>query len=383
MLTKIIQDHIRSKPTAPFDADWDALIALAKQHEVTAILYAQCKDFIPEPYLDDLQRYFSTVLFFHANRRKMMEKIDEALGDIEHFTIKGASVATFYPFPAYRTMGDTDIVIHTKDREEADRRLRELGLECVSSFDDREWQYHRNDMEFELHDHLVYSETVNVDKQVEYFNDFWKYVKDGELDWDFHFMFLIFHLRKHFMNSGAGFRHFLDIAVLTSRGPKFDWGWIRSELEKIGLWPFTERVFALNEYWFNVPSPVSVTPMPSSFFTSATELIEKSGIFGFSNGENAGITAVNATREAGYSKSAMLKRAVKGLLPDYKTVRTVPRYAYVDGRPYLLPAVWIHRAVKSAFEGKARRNVKSVINGSFADKETIKKREAVYQEWGL
>ena len=313
----------------------------------------------------------------------MMEKIEPALADIQHFTIKGASIACFYPFPAFRTMGDTDIVIQSEDREEADKRLRGLGLNCVSSFDDREWQYYRNDMEFELHDHLVYSESVNVDEHERYFNDFWKHVDGNELNWNFHFLFLIFHLRKHFMNSGVGFRHFLDIAVLVSRGPEFDWDWIKGELEKLGLWCFTERVFALNEYWFDIPSPVPVSPLPASFLSSATELIGNNGIFGFDNAENIGNAAVNAARKDGYSSGSMLKRALKGLFPPYKSLITVTHYAYLKGKPWLLPFVWVHRAMRSVRNGRVRRNMKSVVANSITDRETIMKREAVYQKWGL
>ena len=382
-LLQILKDHIHSTPTTPFTTDWPALIALAKKHEVAGILFFQCKDFIPEPYITELNILYSSVMFFYANRRKMMEKIEYSLSDIQHFTIKGSSVADYYPFPALRTMGDTDIVVHTEDRTEADKRLRSLGLNCVASVDDREWRYYKNDMEFELHDHLVYSESVNVDKQVEYFNDFWKHVKGNELDWNFHFMFLILHLRKHFMNSGVGFRQFLDIAVLCDRGPAFDWSWIKGELEKLDLWAFTERVFALNEYWFDVKPPVTINPPPQSFFTSATELIGRNGIFGFDNEENTGISAVNAIRGEGYSKSSMLKRAVKGLFPPYKTLITVPTYAYLKNRPWLLPFVWVHRAFRSIKEGRVRRNMRAVATSSFADKQTIQKREAIYQEWGL
>lgn len=382
-LLQILKDHIHSTPTAPFIADWSALIALAKKHEVAGILFFQCKDFIPEPYLTELNTLYSSVMFFYANRNSMIQKIESALANIQHFTIKGSSVADYYPFPAFRTMGDTDIVVHTEDRVEVDKRLRSLGLNCVSSFDDREWQYYKSDMEFELHDHLVYSESVNVDKQVEYFNDFWKHVKGNKLDWDFHFMFLILHLRKHFMNSGVGFRQFLDIAVLCDRGPEFDWSWIKGELEKLDLWAFTERVFALNEYWFDVKPPVTINSLPQSFFTSATELVTKNGIFGFDNEENAGNTAVNAIRSEGYSKSSMLKRAVRGLFPAYRTLITVPHYSYLRNKPWLLPFVWVHRAIRSIKNRRVRRNVKTVAMNSFSDKPTIQKREAVYQEWGL
>ena len=383
IILQILKDHIHQQATAPFTTDWPALLALSKKHEVTAFVYSQCKGFIPFQYLSELERYYSAVLFFYANRQRMMEKIEPALADIQHFTIKGASIACFYPFPAFRTMGDTDIVIQSEDREEADKRLRGLGLNCVSSFDDREWQYYRNDMEFELHDHLVYSESVNVDEHERYFNDFWKHVDGNELNWNFHFLFLIFHLRKHFMNSGVGFRHFLDIAVLVSRGPEFDWDWIKGELEKLGLWCFTERVFALNEYWFDIPSPVPVSPLPASFLSSATELIGNNGIFGFDNAENIGNAAVNAARKDGYSSGSMLKRALKGLFPPYKSLITVTHYAYLKGKPWLLPFVWVHRAMRSVRNGRVRRNMKSVVANSITDRETIMKREAVYQKWGL
>ena len=213
-LIAILRDHLDQTPTSPFNTDWGELLALSKKHEVTAIVYAQCKSFIPQAYIEEYRRAWSAILFYYTNRVKMMEKIEAALADIEHFMIKGPSVAQYYPFPAFRTMGDTDIVIHTEDRTEADRRLRELGLACLSSFVDREWQYCYHNMEVELHDHLVYTESVNVDAQERFFNDFWKHVQNNELDWDFHFLFLILHLRKHFMNSGIGLRQFMDIAVL-------------------------------------------------------------------------------------------------------------------------------------------------------------------------
>lgn len=382
-LLQILKDHIHSTQTTPFTTDWSALIALAKKHEVAGILFFQCKDFIPEPYLTELNTLYSSVMFFYANRQSLIQKIESSLSDILHFTIKGASVADYYPFPAFRTMGDTDIVVHTEDRVEADKRLRSLGLNCIATPENHDWQYFYNDMEFEIHDHLVYPQTINVDKQVEYFNDFWKHVKGNKLDWNFHFMFLILHLRKHFMNSGVGFRQFLDIAVLTSRGPEFDWNWIKTELEKLDLWAFTERVFALNEYWFDVNPPIAISDFPDSFFTSATELIGRNGIFGFYNEENTSNRAVNAIRNEGYSKSFMLKRAVKGLFPSYNTLIAAPPYAYIKGKPWLLPFVWVHRALRSIKNRRVKRNMRAVVASSFADKQTIEKREAVFQEWGL
>lgn len=382
-ILQILDDHMHSRETSSFDTNWDDILSLSRMHEVVAIVYSQCKSFIPQPYLREFEKAYSTVLFYYANRKQTMSRIENALADIQHFTIKGASVAAFYPFPAFRTMGDTDIVVHIEDREEADRRLRSLGLDCVSSFDDREWQYYYNNMEFELHDHLVYSEAVNVDAQERYFNDFWKHVKGNELDWNFHFLFLILHLRKHFMNSGIGFRQFMDIAVLTSHGPDFNWKWIKEELEKLGLWSFTERVFALNEYWFDITSPVAVSSFPESFLSSATALILKNGVFGFDNDDNKGVASVNNARGDGYSRVSMIRRAIGGFFPSYSTVVKVPHYAYIKEKPWLLPFVWIHRYIRSIVNKRVGQNMKSVATNSFPEREKIEQREAIYKQWGL
>ena len=382
-LITILRDHIIGVSTLTFDTDWSKLLALSKNNEVVAIVFSQCKCFIPQEYKVAFESAFSATLYYYANRQQLMSKIADSLFNFEHFTIKGASVAKFYPVPAYRTMGDTDIVVHHEDREEVDKRLKCLGLECVSSFDDREWQYYSNNIEFELHDRLVYSESVNVDVQEKYFNDFWKHVHNNELDWNFHFLFLIFHLRKHFMNSGIGIRHFLDIAVLCSRGPEFDWTWIETELKKLGLWLFAERVFALNEYWFEVTPPVEIDALPEEFYPAATELVLKNGVFGFDNAESRDDAAVNNVRAEGNSKGSMLKVAMRKLFPSYKVLITVPHYSYIRNRPYLLPIVWMHRMFRSIANRRVSRKMKSVVETSFVDQETIKRREEVYREWGL
>lgn len=196
-------------------------------------------------------------------------------------------------------------------------------------------------------------------------------------------MFLILHLRKHFMNSGIGFRQFMDIAVLTSHGPDFNWKWIKEELEKLGLWSFTERVFALNEYWFDIPSPVAISSFPESFLSSATELILKNGVFGFDNDDNKGVASVNKARGDGYSKVAMIRRAIGGFFPSYSTVVKVPHYAYIKGKPWLLPFVWIHRYIRSIVNKRVGQNMKSVATNSFPEREKIEQREAIYKQWGL
>lgn len=146
-----------------------------------------------------------------------------------YFVIKGPEIAEYYPVPALRTMGDVDIVV--KDRSVAHEVMIKQGFTNITKLSDREWQYYKMNMEFELHDRLVYKELINMDLQEVFFNDFWKYVENNKIDLNFHFVFLIYHLKKHFMNSGVGFRQFVDLAVLI-KNAELNWDWIEITLKK-------------------------------------------------------------------------------------------------------------------------------------------------------
>ena len=124
-------------------------------------------------------------------------------------------------------MGDIDIVLSTDDRVKAHEIIQNLGYRNTV-YEDAEWEYVKNGIEIELHDKLEYEQLTEHDL---YFNDFWKYVKteNGEsyLDPNFHFLYLLLHLRKHLISFDVGFRQFMDIAVMAEFNKKIlDWPWI-------------------------------------------------------------------------------------------------------------------------------------------------------------
>lgn len=384
-LLRILRDHIHSRQTAPFDTNWDSLLTLARNHEVIGIVYSQCKGFIPEPYLGVLQQSYGCTLFYHANRQNLISQIETALLNVEHFTIKGLSVAQYYPFPACRTMGDSDYVIHFEDKLKVDTILKSLGLQRTEIDDNLklEWHYKRNDMVFEFHNNLVSSEAVEQKQYAVFFNDCWKYVHDNQLNWNFHFLFLILHLRKHLMNRGVGFRQFMDIAILCFRGPAFDWTWIEEELRRLDLWLFTERVFALNEYWFEVEPPLTISPISEGFLEIATKQISQNGVFGFENKNNDHNAAVNIARSANNKEFAMVANAIRRFFPEYKTLIENPKFRFLDGKPYLLPYVWIYRAFLAVRDRRVKSVTQSILQHTITSKDIIAKQSALLDQWGL
>ena len=291
LFIQILADHVNERKTIINDSDicWDVVFQYAQTHQVNGIIYTQIKDYLPSEYAAQLQQKMLNALFLHANRENDLKAIKTAFSkdSIEYFIVKGPAVADLYPVPMLRTMGDTDIVVHSGDRERCHEHFMELGFSCISKQSDREWQYYKRNMEYELHDRLVYEETVNKKGQAEFFNDCWKYVKNGELDWNYHLLFLLFHLGKHLMNAGVGFRMFLDLAVI-ARNKQLDWEWIEEKLKKTKMLAFARRCFGMVCRWFGVTTPIAET-IDDSFFESETERIFDDGIFG-RNDKNTKIT---------------------------------------------------------------------------------------------
>ena len=382
----ILADHINGRSSAALreTLNWDELLRLGRIHQLEGVLYHQVRGFLPPKYENlFMQRYGATV-YYYANRSLMAKHLTDELRaqNIPFFIIKGAAVADYYPVPALRTMGDTDLVIHTEDRQRVHEIFLSQGYSNESRIEDREWIYYKNQMEFELHDNLIYSEVINRKEHEEYLKDFWKYVQDGVLDWNFHLLFLLFHLRKHLMNSGVGFRQFMDVALTAKKNKDLNWAWIEEELDKLGMLNFAKTVFALNRIWFDVEPPFQVKELQASFIEEATELVFRNGVFGFHNAENRENAAVNIARRGKNAQIAMAFSALRKIFPSYHALCVVEHYRFLKGKPWLLPIAWIYRA----FRGISRHQLKKhipFVKSSFTSTETIKKRSAMLERWGL
>ena len=383
---RVLADHLQERETAmPGEAlDWDELLTLGKIHQVGGILYVQCQSFLPEELEEPLSREHATALFYNANREVVAAGLWEALRkeQIPFFIVKGAAVAAYYPVKDLRTMGDTDFVVHTEDRLRAHEILLSQGFKNESRFEDREWVYYINQMEFELHDHLVYSESINRSDHERFFNDFWPYYRDGELDWSFHLLFLLLHLRKHLMNEGVGFRQFMDVAAVSKNCSTLNWTWIAEKLGELGMLDFARTVFALNAAWFGVETPIPGKVLDESFLEEATALVLRNGVFGYDNAENRDNATVNAVRGQENTRQAMSRSAIRKVFPAYEAMIVVPHYSFLKGKPWLLPAAWLYRFLLGVKRNKVSRAVHAV-RASYISEETLQKRSAMLDQWGL
>lgn len=383
---KIISDHINGKQTKePVETiNWDKVVRYFKCHELIGILYYQCKGFIPDKYTNLMEQQNASVMYYYNNRIWIEKQIKEELEKkgIRYCIIKGSAVAEYYPFHALRTMGDTDLVVHSKDRDVVNNVLLSIGFKNYKRLDHGDWQYFKNNMELEMHDRLVYKRLKPNDVCYDFFNNLWKYEKDGVLDWSFHFLYLIHHLLKHFMIQGVGLRHFIDIAVLTKNNTDLNWTWIKTKLIELDMWEFAQRIFFLNRRWFGIAPPISISKYSDEFLHDATKLIFFNGVFGYENGDNdwnSTVNNINTPSNKGYG----LRKFISALFPSYEIMSKLDYSSFVEGRKFLLPVAWMYRWMRALKGKRATKMMKRITRSSFVSKRKVQKRREVLKKWGV
>lgn len=385
-IIRIISDYLNNRETdIPKELiDWDKVIKVFKKHELAGILYYQCRNYISDNDNNTIKRLSASAMYYYGNRIWLENRIRKALDEkkINYFFVKGSALAEFYPNPSDRTMGDTDIVIHPEDRKKVDGILISLGIKNIHKIEIGDWQYHYNNMEIELHDHLIYKIQNDDNKYYEFFNNCWEYERKGVLDWSFHFLFILYHIRKHFMNQGVGFRHFVDVAILTKYNKMLNWSWIKNKLIELNMWEFAQRVFFLNKYWFGITVPLDISNYDKTFFQQATRQIFYNGIFGYDNSENNGnfaINNINRANKQGYG----IRRMFSLLFPRYEIMSKFDYCKFMKGHRWMLPAAWAYRGVRVLKGKRLLKALKGAASSSFVSKSKVKERTKILEEWGL
>ena len=386
LFLNLLSDHLNQRKSLNPSTriDWKVILYYAQIQQVEGIIFQQSKGFLPNELSTLLQNKYYLSIDSYTKREYLVKTLKKSLSaeNIDCFIVKGFPVAYYYPLPPLRTMCDTDLVVHSENRHRVHEILLGLGYTNVSHRKNREWIYYKDVFELELHDKLVYNESINRKVHVNFLMSFWDYLRNGELDWSYHFIYLIIHLRKHLMNCGVGFRQFMDVAVVMRNCDFLDWNWIEEQLNKLELIDFSKTVFAFIETWFDIKSPLQSKVLDNGFIELVTEQVFNNGIFGFDNDENKNNTVVNNVRKSKNAKAYIITTALHTVLPSYNKMITIPEYSFLIGKKWLLPWAWFIRIIKGINRSRISENA-NVVKASFVSSETIEKRELYLKQWGL
>ena len=380
---KVLSDYLNNRESTADNINWELLYEYSKQQQLQGIVYYQCNKFLSDSYVNnELKDAYNASIYSYMHRILIIDHLTDRLyeNNIEFSLVKGYEVAKLFKKPYLRTMGDIDIIIHSKDRDIVHSIMIKNGFRCYKNVGD-EWYYDKNGFLFEVHDSMVHSHDGN-EYLLGYYNNLWAHGKTVDkyfkLDWNFHFCYLVQHLSGHLLFTGVGLRQFIDIVVV-AQNIELDWLWIEKELSTLGLWEFTRICLGFCQKWFDVSFPIEVAEVDALFFDTVTDKIFKDGVFGQYNQENKVIapyvdSLIYKDRTIIASRLLKVKRQ---LFPSYEVMKEKPYCKFLKHNKLLLPLGWLVRGAYSVISHKQRTKIQSGTN------EDIRKRVEMYKRWGL
>lgn len=379
--------------TLSCDAEIEEITKFGNIHNLTPVLGYALNRHIKENLNDNmaakkLSDLFLQTFMFQHKRIILFEKLLDKLNaeKVKTVLIKGCVVKKYYPDPEIRTFGDIDFLVQEKDIKKTDKIMLELGYSKYVE-EGAVWGYKKGAENYEIHTALLPNEEVLNAKTKEFVSSAFSYVVPTdreyvfELEPSYHFIFLLLHTAKHMINSGAGVRMYLDLAMMIKNEPQLDFSYITETCENLGMLKFLNCALFICRKWFEIfPDIESVSPDIESVSPDVDtlnlmeEYIISAGIFGFYN-RNPAVSRIRNT-DKGVSKFAALKNYV---FPSYEEMKS--SYRFLNGRPYLLPLVWVIRLFDGVF--LRRKRAAKIFKGMFTEGEQAKITGKMLKEIGL
>lgn len=305
---------------------------------------------------------------------------------IDHILFKGFVVRDYYPVPELRSFGDVDIIIRKEDRRKSDEMMMALGFRRKEDWEPS-YSYVRGTEYYELHSRVIGFDVSDKADFVGYFSHIWDYTQPArvvhlehawELKPEFHFLYLMTHIAKHISRSGAGVRMYLDIAFFIKHfGASLDWEWVARELEKLNLTDFAAVALSAVECWFRVANPMPLKKISEEVLEDFTEFTITGGVYGYVGRDQGEMFLKQQNRNE--ENVSRLKTLLHHAFPPVEVL--VNKYAYLERRPWLLPAAWSQRLIDKRKEwGRFADNAKQIMA---ADEEKVLKLKRIYKKIGL
>lgn len=340
-ITSLVSSVILNTPSPePFEGiNWTELFHLANKHGVAVTIFPAIKEMnLPE----------EARLLFVKNKNKMVARTtrqnieaEVVMGELEknsirYIILKGSHIKRMYPLDYLRTFGDIDLCLSESDREKAKPIMEKLGysLDNVTDYHD---EYEKNRFHiFELHSLIT---PATAPYKAVFDDPFSKAncVDDKgfcyELNDEYLYLHLFFHLYKHFSTTGCGIRLFADLLVYENYVKNPDWDFIESVLKEYDMLDFYSTVKNLIKYFF--------------YDGEASESLKSIACYIFENEPN-GIYKYHVANFGFWGK---VKYFLKNWFPSAKDLAF--RYPVLNKAPILLPVCWLRRIFYSLFFNRA------------------------------
>lgn len=327
------------------EGDLDGLFRFCKFHTITAItamaLERYWKEHPPadpetaKPWLQSKDKTIRKNILLNAEREALERELD-AMG-CWHMSLKGSRLQYDYPRFGMREMSDNDILFDPEMRDQVRDLMCSRGYN-VSEFRESIHDTYDKPPVYHMEMHAALFKEANAPELAAYYRDTKSRLisEDGSAcrlrftDEDF-YIYVVAHAYKHYVCSGTGIRHLLDLWVYSRRHENLDWDYIRRELHQFGAAEFEENSRNLGHKFFDRPNRCpELTQAEESFLT---ELLT-AGTFGTTK-----IGVNNKVKKAGGRGSYLFS----WLFPSLDALRVLYPCREVHG--WMVPLFWLSRWV--------------------------------------
>lgn len=375
------------------DVDWKQMIYYAKIHYCSGVLYYMLKKLPPQMQPEESvmkllkKKYVNNLVMSQVRNAAMVQIFDAfAAEDIPVCVVKGFVTREYYPVPELREMGDVDSVVAASDLKRAHQVM--MGLGCIEGEEKGyEWTYIQSGIRIEVHSNLFPENSWNDVDYGAYFEDAMLHTRKLrenclELTPEYHFIFLLVHMAKHFNAGGTGIHMMTDIGVFLKKfDTELDWNWLWRELEKLKLKILAEHIIQLSQRWFGIGSYTVTAQMSEELYEDLSVAILEGGIFGYADTDREARRLRKGFKD-GECKNGFLvslRALIRNLFPDSRFMCRY--YEPLKTRPYLLPIAWVKRW-KIIFSTR-RSEIKGALRMLFRGREKASKQYSLLSKLGL
>ncbi len=361
------------KRELPADFSMEEVCTLMRKQGVLPLAYVgalNCGVSKAEPVM---QQLFQSYLKYMLRSEKQMRAVDELLrqfeeNGIDYMPLKGCNLKPLYPKSEMRLMGDADILIRTEQSETIKSLMQSLGYKLTSN-NEHVYNWDSEDLHVELHKSLC--PPVDADYYA-YYGTGWRFALKQEghryaMSNEDEFVFIFGHFARHYRMAGIGCRQVADLYVYRSHFPQMDEHYIHKELRKLRLDEFYDNMLRTLDLWFEEGEGDAITELISSYVLGG-------GAWG-SIESSVHSKEVKSAKKKGRIKATGIKATLRALFPPRSSL--VYTYNVLSKAPYLLPVVWVIRAMDVLFHRRYKIKKKMKVLRAVSDEAILSRQQAL------
>lgn len=390
-------------PEKPEEVSWRDILLLSEKHSLAALTYSALSRLEKKPDGETAEKWehaYRVCVHADIQQEFAWEEIKERFSEqgIKFLPLKGILLKSLYPEPAFRSMGDLDILYEEKNFEKIKTLMRESGYEyrTESAGSNHQIFFRPPVTTVELHRALL----NDTSPFAEYYKDVWRRAPPTaesfvcRLSREDEYIFLLIHGHKHFSGAGSGVRTVLDFWLYLKRyGKELDRKYIAAELSRAqeiarqsasphvqeiarqSASPSIQETFqtaksenlrntdpetAFNPFEEAAPDMIVETAAETEspleefektlereinlWFSAENPTLDETGVALLSDGVYGRIEKL---WERKLQEKGKFKYFAERLFPPYKVMKQ--RFTLLEKLPFLLPFFWIWRLIRGAF----------------------------------